>query len=62
MSHHRRSQAAPTFILVAYSDLSHLQLGSKGDLGILLFPSPKASSATRPLPWDLFAFKVAGGK
>lgn len=42
--------------------LAHLQLGSKGDLGILLFPSPNASFVTRPLPWDLFAFRVASGK
>ena len=39
-----------------------LQLGSKGDLGILLFPSARDSFVTRPLRWDLFAFRVAGGK
>ena len=41
---------------------ARLQLGSKGDLGILLFPSPNASFVTRPLPWDLFALRVASGK
>ena len=39
-----------------------LQLGSKRDLGILLFPSRNPSFATRPLPWDLFAFRKASGK
>ena len=44
-------------ILISRSH-ARLQLGSKGDLGILLFPSPNASFVTRPLPWDLFAFRV----
>ena len=42
--------------------LARLQLGSKRDFGILLFPSRDASFVTRPLPWDLFAFRVASGK
>ena len=48
-------------ILVSRSH-ARLQLGSKGDLGILLFASPYTSFATRPLPWDLFAFRVASAK
>ena len=48
-------------ILISHSH-ARLQLGSKGDLEILLFPSPNASFVTRPLPWDLFAFRVASGK
>ena len=48
-------------ILISRSH-ARLQLGSKRDLGILLFPSQNASFVTRPLPWDLFAFRVASGK
>ena len=48
-------------ILVSH-DLARLQLGSKGDLGILLFPSPDANFFTCPPPWNLFAFRVASGK
>ena len=48
-------------ILVSRSH-ARLQLGSKEDLGILLFPSRNASFESRPLPWDLFAFRVASGK
>ena len=48
-------------ILISRSH-TRLQLGSKSDLGILLFPSRNASFVTRPLPWDLFAFRVASGK
>lgn len=39
-----------------------LQLGSKRDLGILLFPSRNAGFVTRPLSWDFCAFRVASGK
>lgn len=35
-----------------------LQLGSKRDLGILLFPSRNAGFVTRPLSWDFCAFRV----
>ena len=34
-----------------------LLLGSKGEGGVLLFPSPHVCFATRPLQWDLFAFR-----
>ena len=35
-----------------------IQLGCKGDTGVLLFPTPRDGFATRPLQWDLFAFRV----
>ena len=34
-----------------------LPLGSKGERGVILFPSPHVCFATRPLQWDLFAFR-----
>lgn len=39
---------------------SSLQLGKKGDLNVLFFPSKSHSSnwVTRPLQWDLWAFKM----
>ena len=48
-------------ILISRSH-AHLQLGSKTDLGTLLFPPRNAGFVTCPLPWDLFAFRVASGK
>ena len=48
-------------ILISHSH-PRLQLGSKRDLEILLFPSRSASFVTRPLPWELSAFRVASGK
>ena len=34
-----------------------LLLGSKGEGGVILFPSPHVCFAARPLQWDLFAFR-----
>ena len=35
-----------------------VRLGALGDLDVLLFPSPNGSFLTKPLPWDLWAFRV----
>ncbi|CAH3163812.1 unnamed protein product [Porites lobata] len=43
-------------ILKGASSVS-LLLGSKGEGGVILFPSPHVCFATRPLQWDLFAFR-----
>lgn len=37
---------------------SHLQLGRKGEENVLLFPSPRRVFNSRPLQWDLFAFRI----
>ena len=34
-------------------------LGRKGDSGVLLFPNAQGSFHTRPLPWDLKAFRIS---
>lgn len=33
-------------------------LGRKGDMGVLLFPTAQGSFRTRPLQWDLLAFRI----
>lgn len=33
-------------------------LGHKADYDIVLFPSPHRVFSTRPLPWDLYAFRI----
>lgn len=33
-------------------------LGRKGDMGVLLFPDTQGCFRTRPLQWDLMAFRV----
>ena len=33
-------------------------LGRKGDMGVLLFPGAQGSFRTRPLQWDLMAFRI----
>ena len=33
-------------------------LGHKADLDVVLFPSPHRVFSTRPLPWDLYAFRI----
>ena len=43
-------------ILKGASSVS-LLLGSKGEGGVIPFPSPHVCFATRPLQWDLFAFR-----
>ena len=37
---------------------SWIQLGSKGDFGVLLFPSSDNLFVPRPLQWNLFAFRL----
>ena len=43
-------------ILKGASSVSLLS-GSKKEGGVILFPSPRVCFATRPLQWDLFAFR-----
>ena len=43
-------------ILKGASSVS-LLLGSKGEGGVILFPSPHVCFATQPLQWDLFTFR-----
>lgn len=46
--------------ILRHGSFSALPLGKKGDLNVLFFPSKSHSSnwVTRPLQWDLWAFKV----
>ena len=58
--HHCGSKTVSSTILVAsYSSkgISFCRPGHKADHDILLFPSPHHVFSTRPLPWDLYAFR-----
>lgn len=44
--------------LVSKQVCDSLRIGRKGDEGVLLFPSFKENFVTRPLPWELWAFRL----